>query len=334
MYFYRKRFSLLLIFILLFVGCFSSLSLADGVQQVKKHKVDATYNKTATEGYNIRYPETVVLTEEEKQSILQHGSISQSDILDNAFPLLEAGNPFVLRYNTINNLNIQPLLKYGIPYFFGGRKMKNVLSYSPEYRTWIAWQDSSVYYKKDMRYFLGLDCKGFLQYVWNESCIEEYGISKNKFKDTPERCFLSGTENKDTDWIVIKNKLQIGDVLAVYHPSQHILIYIGTLSDYGYTEKDFPDDPAILDYPLAVHCGVNAVYADWFYKIKQDNGKKYKKTSVPDGGVTVSIIGYENDKLVHSISQQKQTTSWVQLPDNTWLTVITLNEGEEWYFYR
>lgn len=296
-------------------------------------KIDAMYNKTASEGLAMRYPGKAALSASTRDKIRENGSISRSGILDVSLSMLEEGNPFMTRYNIITGSSIAPLLEYGIPYFFGGRKMNYVLSHAPEYRTWIEWQDSKIYYRKDMRYFLGLDCRGFIEYVWKENDIEYYPINQNRKKDSPERKIIENAAPDTNALFDAMSLLEIGDVISIYHPGLHLMFYIGTLSDYGYTEADFPQDPSILSYPLVIHCGVNAAYADWFYYLKTIY-PVYKRTSVPDGGVTVSVLGYSNDNVVKTIRQQKQDTSYVLLPDDSWLTVLSFNEIKSWDVYR
>ena len=296
------------------------------------YRVDATYNKDATSGLAMRYPGPATITDEEAESIRYNGNICKSPVLDVAFSMLEEGNPFLERYNILTSSNIQPLLGSGIPYFFGGRDIKKIIIQAPAYKTWISWQDSKVYYKKDRRYFLGFDCKGFTDYLHKTAWSKEYKLQQNIKKNPNDRIVIDKDSfgNKYTD---MKESLEIGDVVAVYHPSLHTTTYIGTLADYGYTADEFPDDPSILDYPLVTHCGLNAAYADWFYRIKEEN-QIYHRTSVPDGGVSISILGYSNKNMINTIRQQKQDTSWVQLPDNSWLTVIGLEDANYWAAFR
>ena len=298
------------------------------------HKIDSMYGKKATANLDKRYPGEAYLAEDELNEILKYGNVQKTDVLDKAFACLETGNPFTTRYNAITKSDITPLLEYGIPYFYGGRKIKNILCKAPAYRTWKEWQDS-VYYRKGAYYFLGFDCKGFVDYVLKEAGIKELSIAKGKSKDSYKRRVLDSTQIKDVDWSTIHTQMEVGDVLAVWHPTMHRAIFIGTLADYGYTEKDFPNDPGILTYPLVIHCGTNAVYADWFYKLKKNStDNKYKRASVPDGGVTVSIVGYPTTESVKTITQQKQETSWILMPDNTWLTIISMDDVDLWRTYR
>ena len=78
---------------------------------------------------------------------------------------------------------------------------------------------------------------------------------------------------------------------------------------------------------------MNAVYADWFYRIKELY-PIFRYTTVPDGGVTISVLGYENPAVIRSVVQQKQETAWVQMPDDTWLTVMRWSNVDKWSVYR
>lgn len=298
------------------------------------HRVDSMYDKTAAAKLEMRYPAPVTLSEEKSLAIRENGKVQKSLLLEKAFETLESGNPFVVRYNLLTGSQVQPLLNYGIPYFFGGRKINNILSKSPEYRTWKEWQDS-VYYRSGAYYFLGFDCKGFVDYVLKMAGVKEYAIYKSKGKDAYKRRVLESDKIGNVNWAEIHSSMEIGDVIAMWHPNVHLMIYIGTLADYGYTEEDFPNDPGILSYPLVIHCGTNAVYADWFYKLKKNTtNNKYKRASVPDGGVTVSVVGYPVTESVKTITQQKQDTLWILMPDNTWLTLISMDDVDLWRTYR
>ncbi len=294
--------------------------------------VDAMYDRAATEGYAMRYPGENPIPEEEQRKIRENGRIERSPVLDAAFPLLEEGNPFTARYNLITGAEVRPLLAYGIPYFYGGRYMSKVLFNAPDYSTMQAWQSSKIYYRKNTKYFLGLDCGGLIDYVRKETGTKSYKISRYSFEDALDRKIMAGASEKISRRQFRRN-VRIGDVIAIFHPGIHTMIFIGTLADYGYTKEDFPGDPAILSWPLVIHSGVNAVYADWFYHVKE-LVPKFRKTSVPDGGVTVSLLGYDNAGMIRSVIQQKQETAWVQMPDDTWLTVIRWDDVEQWGVYR
>ena len=337
----KQSFSRWLTITVMLVMAFSPVTnaMAEEKTETKKYPVDYLYNKHALDSYNIRYPTESALAPDEISAISANGSIKKSPYLDTAFACLEEGNPFVMRYNVITTSSVQPLLSSGIPYFFGGRDMKNILSRAPEYTLWKSWQDSK-YYHTDVIYFFGFDCVGFIRYVQKECGIKPYTISSNIYKDAKDHYLMhdyqimQGDTINSTDWVSLPEILEIGDVFALFHPNLHSMMYIGTLRDYGYTESDFPNDPEILEYPLVIHSGTNALYADWFYKLKETGPGRYKKASVPDGGVSVSILGYNNSECIYSVRQQKQYTYYTLLPDGSWLTSIDLSGVTRYCWYR
>ena len=330
----RKR---MMAAILLLAVCLSGLFLFAAAEETAPEqpapmKVDEMYDRSVTEGYAMRFPGEQEIPESVRQAIRENGTVERSTVLDAAFAALEEGNPFLDRYNIITGAEIRPLLPYGIPYFFGGRFINIVMENAPNYRTFEAWQSSKIYYRKYMKYFMGFDCRGLIEYVLKEAGIPQFTISRYASDDALDRKVAKGTSGR-VQLRRLRRYVRVGDVIAVYHPGVHMMFYIGKLSDYGYTEDDFPEDPKILEYPLVIHCGVNAVYADWFYHIKEMY-PIYRNTSVPDGGVTVSLLGYDNPDTIRSVIQQKQETAWVQMPDDTWLTVIRWDEVESWSVYR
>ena len=294
--------------------------------------VDEMYNKKATREYKLRMPGVIALSDDEKKAIKNNGHVRKDLVLDAAFRHLEEGNPFVLRYNVITNSEVTPLLQYGIPYFFGGRNFNAVMERSPDYTLWKAWQDS-LYYRDGVVYFNGLDCVGFMNAVRHQAKLVPLDTKRTK-EGFNQHAIASGQKGDEDSFDAFKNSVHLGNFIFVYHPNLHVLIYIGTLRNYGYTELDFADNPEILDYPLVIHCGTNAAYADWFYHLKQVGLSRYKKATVPDGGVTVSIVGYQDTRYINTVRQQKQYTSWVQMPDDTWLTVLDWRQVDEWFVFR
>lgn len=298
------------------------------------HPIDEYYNRDKKNNYVWRLPQHVNLTAKEKMSILRNGTIQKSPYLDYALSMLEDGNPFLSRYNLITKSSITPIFTYGVPYFFGGRDMGNIMSKYPEYTLWRAWQNS-IYYRTDVVYFLGFDCTGFVREVWSKTDRESFESIEKLLTRNTSRHIYSGTGKEQfpaQDQLI--SNLSIGDVLIIKHPTTHIMMYIGTLRHYGYTETEVPHLADYLDFPLVIHCGVNALYADRFFSLKQSGPVRYKQATVPDGGVTVSIIGVETNAIPFHIHQQKQETYWFLLPDDAWLTVIQMDDIREWAWCR
>ena len=47
--------------------------------------------------------------------------VEASPVLDAAFSMLEAGNPFLTRYNELTGSGVEAVFELGAPYFFGGK---------------------------------------------------------------------------------------------------------------------------------------------------------------------------------------------------------------------
>ena len=146
--------------------------------------------------------------------------------------------------------------------------------------------------------------------------------------------YCSGGEKPMPDWTELPKVLKPGALLAMSHPGYHICMYIGTLRQYGYTERTAPEVWRYLDYPLVIHCTVNASIADRFEWLIRNGPARYHAATVTDGGVCVSIVGMPVRDAPHSVFQQLQTTSWFYLPDKTWLTVMDFGSVSQYAWYE
>ena len=54
--------------------------------------------------------------------------------------------------------------------------------------------------------------------------------------------------------------LEIGDLLAAKKGSRHIMMFIGTLRQFGFTAETAPELADYLDYTLVIHSGPNPDY--------------------------------------------------------------------------
>lgn len=201
----------------------------------------------------------------------------QSDALyDASLSLLEADSPFITRYNDTAECLLRASLELGVPYYFGGHSEDKFLNrYYP--------LQTTGYYRADRLYLCGLDCTGMTDLVSEKRGLPEPpGI----------RTLLTramGSEalgNRDPgEWYTL---LRPGDLIAVHHGTYHIMMYLGTLRQFGWTEADAGDAAALLDYPLVIHCGGNPFYYERYAEYIRQMG--YTNTWPPDGGVTVSVI--------------------------------------------
>ena len=81
-----------------------------------------------------------------------------------------------------------------------------------------------------------------------------------------------------------------------------------------------------LDTPLVMHCGVNASIANRFAYLLENGRPVYRYATVTDGGVCVSLLCDSVQSAPRHVFQQKQDTYYYLLPDNTWLTVLPLED--------
>ena len=89
-----------------------------------------------------------------------------------------------------------------------------------------------------------------------------------------------------------------------------------------------------LDSPLVIHCTTNAQIADRFDELIKHGLPKYHCATVTDGGVCVSLLVPDCEKVPGHVHQQNQDTRYYTLPDGTWLTVLSCDEIVEYCWYR
>lgn len=231
--------------------------------------------------------------------------VKQDPLLDAAFSMLEKGNPILEKYNEITGANVEVHFEYGLPYFFGGtydymfKGEQLLFSREPEYAKRSCWE-TTKFYRKNQQYLYGLDCSGYTRWIFNEvgwprhdslsGMINQYGkygkknhvYSHRKGKEMPPYNELAAT-------------LQLGDLLVVKpkEGGRHVMMFIGTLRDYGYTAENAPKLAEYLDYTLVIHCGPNPMYGSRMqqYLDEHADDSYYDKVNIPNGGVCVSLIG-------------------------------------------
>lgn len=207
-----------------------------------------------------------------------------SPVLDAAFSLLEEGNPILLRYNRLTGSRVQARFKYGVPYFFGGRQLEKVL------RVMGPWQESR-YYKFNNFYVYGFDCTGLTQWSLRQA---GYPVHP-KISDLMQFRGLYQDNILPFDSLPldkIHDQAIAGDLLLQRKPGgYHIMLYAGTLRDYGYREEDLPAPlAAYVDHPLMIHSGENHFYYGRYAQWVKEHIKETRVT-LPDGGVMLSVLG-------------------------------------------
>ena len=211
------------------------------------------------------------------------GNAGQSRFLDAALSFLEDGNPFIRRYNELNNTDIRSRFPLGCPYFWGGRHIKAILQpASPG--------SSSDYYHTDRLYLYGLDCVGFTRWINEKTGYEAHPkISDLLNRSMYKECIIRGAAYAAGE--ELSSLLRIGDLLAIQHTSGgfHIAMYCGTLADYGYTDESVPAELVpYLHYPLLIHCSGSSDYYERYKGYLEAGGQT--EINPPYGGVIVSIL--------------------------------------------
>lgn len=229
--------------------------------------------------------------------------LRQVEELDVAFKFLEKDNVFLRRYNKITNQSIEPYFELGTPYFFGGQNEKHLLALQPKYVKRNAWQNST-YYKKGKLYLEGFDCMGFIKCI-NEHTKKEKpkSISQliNFWYDNKDNYIITHRDKEIPPFNELYKHLKIGDMLATRKDGKgHVMMYIGTLADYGFTEKEVPELKDYLLNPLVIHSTSNPQYSMRFEKFISEN-KEYKNCITSDGAICISILGVPIEKASHHI---------------------------------
>ena len=255
---------------------------------------------------------------------------------------LEEGNPFALRYEQLTGTHIEPLFPQGVPYFFGGIGGKwgkgwFFASY-PYYHKKIC-EHGSDFFVEGQVYLYGLDCAGFLRYVYiNAGRYPPPTITEitTSVKTQAGHVFPAGTEMPAFDRL--KDTLEPGDLLAIRHREAHyghIMMYIGTLRDFGYTAEDEPELAPYLDYPLVIHCGTSPFYGERFQKLIDESHGRYRRCLTTDGGVAVSIVGVDPEAAPVHVHVQQTDFDLFEMKDGGYqLTVINMNDLEACVWYR
>ena len=159
--------------------------------------------------------------------------------------------------------DIQALFELGLPYMFGGENANAVFSGYPDYAKRKCWQDSK-FYRKEQVYISGFDCCGFTCWICTECGLPEHDTLSNMIlrRDEHKDHYLFTQRSGMPPYEQLKDTLRVGDFLVIRHGTRHIMMYIGTLRDYGFTAQEAPGLAEYLDHSLAVHCGPHPDYGE------------------------------------------------------------------------
>ncbi len=279
--------------------------------------------------------------------VLANAEVEQSPILDAAFSMIEADNPFLDRYNAITGAEVEARFELGMPYFFGGRADVTpaadgtplMFSREPLYAKRVIWENTH-FYRKDQYYIYGFDCSGYTQWIHSQVGLPEhdkldaminhwgkYGATNHVYSHRKGKSMPPYNELAAT--------LQIGDLLVAKKGARHIMMFIGTLRDYGYTAEDVPELADYLDHALVIHSGPNFAYTERFQTfLDTTDDPYYKGVNPPDGGVTVSIIGIPYKQAPNQGHYGTYDFAWYELPDGYKLTLWDLPAATSFCWFR
>ena len=217
--------------------------------------------------------------------------VREEPFYDASLAMLEDGNPFIEYYDETAGSLLTASLPLGVPYYYAGRTEEKILRrFYP--------QTITRYYRPDRMYFGGLDCVGMTRLVYQKSNMERHpSIAAILARGIGSSAL---TTRDPSEW---PSLLLPGELFCVRHGTFHVMMYLGTLRQFGWTETDAGEAAPLLDEPLVIHCGGNPFYYDRYLAYIRENG--FRDTYPPDGGVTVSVIRQTNRDAPHTT-----TTSW------------------------
>ncbi|NLX82754.1 MAG: hypothetical protein GXZ04_02930 [Clostridiales bacterium] len=250
-------------------------------------------------------------------------AIERHQALDAAFSMLEEGNIFLTRYNELTGAEIQPMYKYGLPYFFGGKNTDYLMNIKKPLET-------TRYYSPKRSYVYGFDCSGYTQWINQQigkpkhdklsSMILKYSLYKNNH--------LPIKELPSQEW---HEHLVIGDFLVAKTRARHIMMYMGTLADYGFTAENAPELAQYLNHPLVIHDGPNFFYPERYEKYIEENGLKNVTTT--NGGVMISIVGVPATAFPLTTESNRETYHYFELEGYP-LTLYDLDAATSYVWFR
>ena len=273
-------------------------------------------------------------------SFQARAELEKSILLDTALSALEKDNIFLLRYNELTGSHVEALFELGIPYLFGGVEKGGVFGRQPEYSKRLCWQDSQFFREGEL-YINGFDCAGFTQWVYRKSGLPPHDTLSSlilNYGDHGQNYVYSHRDGQQMDaFDRMKDKLQVGDLFITKHPYsvyRHIMMYIGTPRDFGFTAENEPCLAPYLDFPLVIHCGTHPQYGERFQRFIDEHPEEYGRCHTTDGGVQVSILGVPLDDTPYHTHVQNTDFHYFILNSGTWLTALDAFDLSSYCWYR
>ena len=272
--------------------------------------------QTAADSFSLQ----VTFTAAEELPEFPPDRVRYGAVYEESLRMLEEGNPFVERYDETAESLMTVSLPLGVPYYYaGGSEDKFLRRFFPDTTT--------AYYQDTHMYLCGLDCVGMTRLVYEKSGLERHPSISDILHRGVGTCAMRG--NDASRWSML---LQPGDLVAVKHGTFHVMMYLGTLRQFGWTEAEAGEAAGLLDSPLVIHCGGNPFYYDRYETYIREQG--YKNTMPPDGGVTVSVIRQTDRDAPHSRDTfWGKHFGWYELGDGQPLLVFRLDDCTDMAWY-
>ena len=246
--------------------------------------------------------------------------VRYNPVYENSLCMLEKSSLFVEYYDDTAGSLMEVTLPLGVPYYYaGGTESKFLMRFFPTTTT--------HYYLHEHMYLCGLDCVGMTRLVYEKSGLERHPSIVDILRRGVAHGALAG--NDPSRWPML---LQPGDLIGVKHGTYHVMMYLGTLRMFGWTEKTAGEAAELLDEPLVIHCGGNPFYYDRYQEYIREMG--YKNTYPPDGGVTVSVIrATAADAPRSTDTSWGRHFGWYNMTDSQPLLVFPLDDCTDMAWY-
>ena len=219
---------------------------------------------------------TVTFSTSQSFPLFPADRIDETEMLDNAFSLLEEQNAFLNRYDVTADSLTTALYPLGVPYYFGGHNEDKIL------QIFYPLQESH-YFKPYRKYLCGFDCAGYTNWCLREAGLVEHPDLDSILARGDDSFFLDPRHPETWAYYLLP-----GEILTVCHGYDHVMIYVGTLRTLGFSPEEAGAAREYMDYPIVIHCGSNPFYYDRYARYIREKG--YDSVTPTDGGVTVSII--------------------------------------------
>lgn len=253
---------------------------------------------------------------------LPSGPIKGHPVLDSAFEMLEEGNLFLTRYNELAKKNVVARHQYGVPFFIGGSAERYILT-----QQFAGKSDS--FFTEGRLYLSGFDSIGFTQWAYRQNGWKHYRSIRSMMDAKTNKTAHIHVKGLPYDqWRTV---LPIGALFAMSEGyAHHVMIYIGTLENYGFTEDSLPAElRPYRRYPLFIQCGKSPAAIERNARYIEGLARRWTICNTV-GGVNVCMLGVPQSAAPVIGQAGKEDVRGFRLLEQE-LTVFPLGEKAEYY---